>query len=567
MDELAWFDFSLFLLLLGLFVIVFVKVTISSLHKVYFMFHFFMMLWPLSQAMVDLSHNATTQLTYVLFSFVALSLLGGGWLLLTIYLSGRARYIKEKDLIAIFIPALLSAIIVSANPFHLFVKASNNNYVHRTYGPLFWLIILILLCYFTFSIYFIIRGLISRKTTIFAKKQLKLTLWGIIVLTCFSLADLFINVILKKWFPIPIIPGLTSAGIFLSDLFFVVAVVRYKVFDIVLIAHQDIFNTIPYGMLVLDENETIIEMNKALHHYFDFNLEETFDIASFLETVQVEGDKQAFLDAYHLKSGGSAKLHIILDQPSATHFILEASPILYKTNNPIGQTITFQDVTRLRELVSEMDQKNKLLQERNLSLESTRDQLAQVNLQLEEMANTDSLTNCYNRRYMTELLSQELVHYTPKQPFALILFDIDYFKRINDQYGHLMGDEVLCRTVQTVKHIIRPNDVLSRYGGEEFLLYLPQTDLEEAKVLAETIRLAVHQNIMFFQPNLEMISVSISIGLLHVDEAYMTSSVYDGELVSLFETVDQALYLAKHNGRNRVEYSVRNHLYDNSILN
>ena len=120
-----------------------------------------------------------------------------------------------------------------------------------------------------------------------------------------------------------------------------------------------------------------------------------------------------------------------------------------------------------------MNRQNEMLQERNHALDRIRQELSEANLKLEELALTDSLTHCYNRRYLTQQLTHEVitnVHY--KTPFSLLLLDIDYFKAINDRYGHVIGDEVLYRTAQAVKKSIRETDILTRYGGEEFMIYL-----------------------------------------------------------------------------------------------
>ncbi|WP_369680188.1 GGDEF domain-containing protein, partial [Paenibacillus sp. 7523-1] len=109
-----------------------------------------------------------------------------------------------------------------------------------------------------------------------------------------------------------------------------------------------------------------------------------------------------------------------------------------------------------------------------------------------KLALTDSLTLCYNRRYLTQQLTHEVItNVHCKSPFSLLLLDIDYFKAINDRYGHVIGDEVLYRTAQAVKPSIRETDILTRYGGEEFMIYLPHTERQLAQKIAERVRLSV----------------------------------------------------------------------------
>lgn len=551
-----WLDLFFFILLFALFVYVFATVTITNIHKVYLLFHFFMMLWPLCQFAIDISKDQRLQLLYVKMSFVSLSLLGAGWLLLTVFLTGNADKLGKKRLFLLFVPAVIAAIGLILNPFHSFVLPLNNGYIHRTYGPLFWLMIIILLSYFFTSLSFLYRAIHSPKTVMAVKRQVKIILWGIFVLALFALSDLLLNVVLSYW--LPIIPGLTSIGIFLSDLFFIFAIKRYNVFDLVTIAHEDMINTIPYGILVLDENETIIEANKALRYFVDLCVGDHFDMEEFLESVRITGNIKEFMDNYTQGENSCSHIEIIVERDTTNHFILQVSPIMVSGYLQIGRTITFQDVTQMRNLVKEMNQQNEILQARNHSLASIRDELSKTNQMLEEMALTDSLTKCYNRRYLMQHLTHEVMtNIRYKTPFSLILIDIDFFKSVNDRYGHVIGDEVLFRTAQTVKKTIRSTDILARYGGEEFMIYLPHTDCQLAHHLAERMRSSVNSNEGMVEESNVSLSITISVGVLSIedfDDQHIPDNP-EGYLIQLFGAVDKALYKAKQNGRNRIEFA------------
>lgn len=110
----------------------------------------------------------------------------------------------------------------------------------------------------------------------------------------------------------------------------------------------------------------------------------------------------------------------------------------------VGRILTFQDRSELHRLIAETNQQNEILQERNLALIEIQNELSQTNQKLKQMAITDSLTGCYNRHYLTQYLEQEIIeNMILKQPFAIILLDIDFFKTVNDNYGHLVGDVVI----------------------------------------------------------------------------------------------------------------------------
>lgn len=164
--------------------------------------------------------------------------------------------------------------------------------------------------------------------------------------------------------------------------------------------------------------------------------------------------------------------------------------------------------------------------------------------QLESMAATDKLTGAANRQMFGMLFRQ--VHSQSKRrktPLSAIMFDIDYFKQVNDTYGHPTGDVVLKTLAQTITHCIRESDLFFRWGGEEFLIILPECDLDKASDIAEKIRETVEKMVVTFGG--KSVSITISMGV---------ATMADGEASNgLIARSDEALYAAKNNGRNRVE--------------
>ncbi|WP_339847693.1 diguanylate cyclase [Paenibacillus sp. FSL W7-1088] len=557
MNPLVWYDLFLFVLLFGVGVYVFATVRITNLHKVYFLFHGLMMLWPFCQFASTLTDDSGLQLFYVLLSFVAVSLLGSGWLLLTIFITGYSERLSAKGTFLLFIPAVIGAIGVVANPLNEFVIPLEGGYIERAYGPWFWVVMVILVSYFLTSLVVLFRAVYSSQTSAMIKKQVRITLWGILVLAVFATIDAILNVVLAHW--LPIIPGMTSLGIFLSDLFFVYVIKRYNVFDLVSIAHEDVINTIPYGILVLDENEVIVEANKASRSFMDLHVGDSFDMEVFLESVQVVGSCREFVNHYKKKENTLSHIEVIVERDNnIRHYILQSSPIVDSALVPIGHILTFQDVSQERFYVKEMNRQNVTLQERNQALDLIRQELSEANRKLEELALTDSLTNCYNRRYLTQHLNHEVItNIQYKTPFSLLLLDIDYFKAINDRYGHVIGDEVLVHTAEAVKQSIRSTDILTRYGGEEFMIYLPHTEHDLANQIAERVRTAVESNRIMVDHEVMQVSITISIGILSFEdfEVEHVPENPEGYLTQLFAAVDKALYQAKQNGRNRVEFA------------
>jgi diguanylate cyclase (GGDEF)-like protein len=172
-------------------------------------------------------------------------------------------------------------------------------------------------------------------------------------------------------------------------------------------------------------------------------------------------------------------------------------------------------------------------------------ELEETKRELEQLSIIDTLTQTYNRRYFNQVLESELRRSQRYDlPLSLVMFDIDHFKNINDTYGHDVGDQVLQKITQTVLAQIRETDVLCRIGGEEFVVILPETELQQAHALAERIRLAVAEMDQTEVP----CQITVSLGVL---QAYKWDSVQ-----TLYKRLDEALYRAKEKGRNRTEVAI-----------
>lgn len=173
-------------------------------------------------------------------------------------------------------------------------------------------------------------------------------------------------------------------------------------------------------------------------------------------------------------------------------------------------------------------------------------QLHDTTLQLERMARTDMLTGLANRRDITERLVMEAARCERhERPFAVILYDIDNFKRVNDTWGHKAGDEVLIRVAEAIKSVLRVSDVCARWGGEEFLVFCPDTELDRALVVAERCRDAVERSYVSVRD--EAVSVTISGGVCSCTEV---SHPVDWEQMVL--KADTAMYVAKMSKKNRI---------------
>ncbi|MCP5245493.1 MAG: sensor domain-containing diguanylate cyclase [Burkholderiales bacterium] len=174
---------------------------------------------------------------------------------------------------------------------------------------------------------------------------------------------------------------------------------------------------------------------------------------------------------------------------------------------------------------------------------------------LREISYQDVLTRVYNRRYFDLRLKDEIARSLRwKDDLVCMFLDVDYFKRINDTYGHQIGDDVLIRIASLIKMQVRACDIVARYGGEEFVVVLPTTSLQSAHEIAERLRQSVYSSIHNFQG--EQFRVSISIGMASLQSVGISPSQEkpNGESIGaiLLARADAALYQAKEGGRNQI---------------
>ena len=186
------------------------------------------------------------------------------------------------------------------------------------------------------------------------------------------------------------------------------------------------------------------------------------------------------------------------------------------------------------------------LEELAVSFNSMATKLQARDAELKDLSNRDALTGLENRRALNDCLTEELYRAKRYQhPLSLLMLDIDHFKNVNDTYGHVAGDAVLRKLADTIMPLVRPVDRIFRYGGEEFVVLIPETKSKGAVALAERIREVVSKTHIPLACSAEEINITISLG----------SATYPGDAdtpEALIIAADNAMYQAKQHGRNRV---------------
>ncbi|MEA5451024.1 diguanylate cyclase [Leptolyngbya sp. CCNP1308] len=301
--------------------------------------------------------------------------------------------------------------------------------------------------------------------------------------------------------------------------------------------YRSLIHHVPIGLCRFSPEGRPLDANPALLAIFGFS-----DVATFLDASPLQPSSPV------INQGQPLLWSDYLNLPNP----LKDCEI--KLSHPDGRYLWVRVVARaVREATpSEVADSNGAIQFYEGAVEDITE-IKAAQLALEELAVRDSLTHVYNRRHFIDLASREIVRSARfNRPVTLLMLDIDHFKAINDTYGHLVGDAVLRDIALRLKANLRQSDILARYGGEEFILLMPETDQAQAWIGAERLRRVIAATP--FDSDGGPLSVTASVGLscwpASADSSSITSLPHINDLIS---KADQALYRAKHSGRNQTQ--------------
>jgi diguanylate cyclase len=299
---------------------------------------------------------------------------------------------------------------------------------------------------------------------------------------------------------------------------------------------MDMLQSIDVGLVVLDQDLNIQLWNSFMTNY------------SGKDSAKVIGGNLFELFPEIQEKWFRNKLAPVFQLKSRTFTSWEQRSYLFRLRNyrPITGTARFmyQDVSFVPLLSADGEVKHIGLIVYDVTDVAVNKQALQgANTQLEALSRTDHLTQLFNRGYWEETAVREFKRVIRTgQPFSLIMFDIDHFKKINDNYGHPAGDEVIRQTADTLRDCIRETDVGGRYGGEEFGVLLINTEAVDAMIVAERIRSSIEALTVRHEEH--AINFTVSLGI-----AEFTSGMESHD--QLIQHADQALYQSKEGGRNQ----------------
>lgn len=318
----------------------------------------------------------------------------------------------------------------------------------------------------------------------------------------------------------------------ISGVLFVYAIFRYQFMDLLPIARGHLIESMSDGVLVLDAQGRIVDVNPAMKNFL-----EDHETSALLGRKFAEVLKTWAHTAEQLMDGLETRMEIKLPHKPSRYLDLRMTPLYDDQNRLSGRLIVFRDITDRKEVEKDLRRAMDRLQTQLI-------EIGTLQSQLREQAIRDALTNVFNRRYLEETLDRELARAEREgYPLCVIMMDLDYFKDINDTYGHEAGDVVLKTLAETVKRQSRHGDFVCRYGGEEFVLVMPNISLEIARQRAEDLHQTINSlNIRYGVFNL---TTTISMGVSIYPEHGKTKE-------ELLRAADRAMYIAKNTGRNRV---------------
>ncbi len=297
-----------------------------------------------------------------------------------------------------------------------------------------------------------------------------------------------------------------------------------------------IFNTINTGILIIDEQMTILAWNRWLEVHTSLKKDEVVN--------QVLVDLFPEIDEKKLKR----KIKTVLVTNSTSFYSVDPHrfliPIKLSNITKVHYDFMQQDITIApykpdKKLVAIYVYDKTAVCETNAALEK-------LNKDLRELSYKDPMTNAYNRRYFYEESAKLLsLASRDQRDSCIIILDIDKFKDINDTYGHDVGDEVIVKLAHLLKEHVRNSDIVARFGGEEFVIFLYNTDLYNATHIAEVMKEDIHK--VNINAGNEIINFTASFGV-----AKFNKDLDENDIEHTISRADKCLYVAKKKGRNKV---------------
>ena len=448
------------------------------------------------------------------------------------YVSSVRQPLGRRSMLGMILMPLLIWLVVLSNPWHgLFYGAATGPVsdapgapIRFDHGPLFYAAAVYVYLFMSFSLVVVLRAaLISHG--VHRRHYLAFVLITAVPWSA-NISYVGFGFVVFGVDPTPFSFVFTLAA-------FSWLILGVRLFDMVPVARHLLLEALPDPVMVVDTQWRVIEANQAALKLGglknDWQGRRLQDWPGFGDELAVQ-----------LVEQGELREPLLIQNDADHYFEVRTRPIERLTRHGIlvlGQLLYLRDVTQRQRAKLKLAEALALSEERLRTITSLHEQLR-------EQALCDPLTGLYNRRYLDELFARELARARrDNAPLALALIDLDHFKRLNDQYGHLDGDDVLRSVAQYLLVNLRSSDTVFRIGGEEFLVILPGADVREATRRLEVICQGLAQKPIETRSGVRHVTLSAGLALWPEQGR---------ALDELLQAADAALYEAKRRGRNRV---------------
>ncbi len=459
-------------------------------------------IYSLGYAMEIYSNTFSGMAFWNSIQYIGIPFLPSIWLLFAFEYNGKPLPLKMK------IPILLLSVLMmifryTSDDNHLYylsLSVSTNGYFPILFiqkGPMYWVQTL----FFTSSV--IIANYLYYASYRKSSGSIRIQSQLMLVASFFP----WISALLDLLNIAPMHLDYTPLGLTVSMIIFLIAYYRYQFLNIKPLAKDHFFQSTQDGILVMDKNYSIIDFNPSAASLFT-----VLDQHAIGKNVQLLSKYNGLVKLIH--QGEEAQYDMVESKGS---YKVTTVNLFEKNQHVVGYMTTLVDITKYVDMMNELNY----------------------------LAFRDGLTGVYNRRHFVSLGSsivEESQHH--HLPLSIMIFDLDHFKQVNDQYGHKAGDEVLKKVADICRNTLRTEDVLARYGGEEFVVLFPNTPLEEAQIIAQQLLINIESAEIMDEGR--KINITASFGIMGVD------AVTDDTLDDFLIHADRALYLAKSEGRNCV---------------
>lgn len=477
-------------------------------------------IWNSTYSMELLSYTLKAKVIWFVIRMTFILYIPVFWLMVTLELTDRRNFKNWKNSTLIIMPTISAFLILTSSYNNWFIY---NFYIESTckykilrFSTGFWFWINAAYNYIinTVNIGLLMRAVFSKQYI--WKKQAITMIVGMLIPI---ISDIMLvgNLGFNKNLDFTPISFLFSLVVTAFGMF------KYRFMDIIPVAQEYAFDDMNELMIVLNQSKKVIDMNKKALKMFDTSITKVLGTPIY----EIIND----ITKYNFSNPHNSPLQIHLNYKLAgkeSYYYGSINMVKNSECNIIGYLILLEDITELTITQQKLEEANK--------------ELLKLNEELYDKSIKDGLTEIYNKKHIITLLQENLQKAIEEEiPFTIAIFDIDLFKQLNDNYGHLFGDSVLKKIAKLIKIELGNKGIVGRFGGEEFLAFMPKVELEAGGKLCDKIRLKI-EGYKFTYDNL---TVTISGG--------MSKLRPNDDINSLIKRADDCLYKAKANGRNKIE--------------